>query len=312
VYVDVVDACAPQRPAHFAWKAIGGVAERVLSMTTRIERRTMRTSIRARLTIIIALSSAIAGGNGSPAGAQATTLQSPFLFTTLPPIARSHITAAIDAGYNARAFEPVAGERMESRASVLATLSSLIAVQGQVGGASTLDHRTRLAGQVEMMVTPLRRGGYSLGTDVGLRREYTGTTVALARMVGARTTSHSALAADVLLEHPYSADRDGVDIITTVGATRALMSNVWLGVEAVGSDLEGLWDSEEAEGGATVLVGPTLAVAVSDRWRLVLGGGPVLRATTSRTRVEVPYVQSPLFLGSRTGYVIRTSLRLAW
>ena len=91
----------------------------------------------------------------------------------------------------------------------------------------------------------------------------------------------------LLFEHPYVAGRDAVDIITTVGST-------------------------EADGGATLLVGPTLAIAVSDRCRLVFGGGPVLRATTSRTQAESLEPRSPVLASQRTGYVIRTSLRLGW
>jgi hypothetical protein len=83
-----------------------------------------------------------------------------------------------------------------------------------------------------------------------------------------------------------------------------------VGVEAVGSDLEGFWDSEEAEGGATVLVSSTLAIAVTDRWRLVVGGGPVLRATPDRAAAAVN--ASFAAPGGRTGYVLRTSVRRAW
>ncbi|MEP6493915.1 MAG: hypothetical protein ABJF01_14635 [bacterium] len=260
---------------------------------------------------IIAITAALFVGTSTQLDGQVPTLQSPFLFTALPSSAQTRAVTAVDAGYNARAFEPVAGERLEPRASAFVPLSPRFAVQGQFAAASTLDHHTRVAEQMELMVTPLRRGAFSLGTNVGVRHEYTGTTVLLARMVGARTSEHSALAADVLIEHPYAAGRDAVDVVTTVGAMRAVASGLWLGVEAVGSDLEGLWDSEEAEGGATVLVGPTLALAVSNRWRLVVGGGPVLRATTDRARAGLSGPTSTQ-LPQQSGYVIRTSLRLGW
>jgi len=218
---------------------------------------------------------------------------------------------SLDAGYNARAFEPVAGERFESRASALVSLSQHLAVRADLTGASTLDHRTRLAGQAEAILTPFRRGSFSLSAAAGMRHEYSGTNVGLARVAAARFAGRSALSADLLLEHPYAAGRDAVDVITTVGAMRAVASRVWLGVEAVGSDLEGLVESDEAEGGATILVGPTAAFAVAERWRLVFGGGPVLRVTRSDPRIEPFAAGSPL-VPSRTGYVIRTSVRLAW
>jgi hypothetical protein len=224
-------------------------------------------------------------------GAQQPANPSPFLFTSLVP---SRVVTTLDAGYSARAFEPVAGERLEPRASAVVPLSRLFALRGDFAGASTLDHQTRLAGQVEAMVTPFRGGAMSLGASLGMRHEYTGANVGLARLLGARVTAGSALAADVLVEHAYARGRDPVDVVTTIAAMRALSSTLWLGVEAVGSDLEGLFDPEEAEGGATVVFGPTLAVGASERWRLVLGGGPILRASSSHARAEVPGPTSPL------------------
>jgi len=40
--------------------------------------------------------------------------------------------------------------------------------------------------------------------------------------------------------------------ITSVGWARKLPHGVSLGIEAIGKDLEGFWDSKEAEGGALV------------------------------------------------------------
>ena len=209
---------------------------------------------------------------------------------------------SVDVGYNERAFEPVAGERLEPQASLLLPLSSAVAVLAQVGVASTLDGRTRVAEQGELLITPVRHGALALAGGFGARHEYGGTMVTTARFVGARTTERSALAAGVLLEHPYAAGRDALDLITSLGVSHALTSTLWLGVEAVGSDLEGFWDQAEAEGGATLFVGPTLALSPSDSWRLVVGGGPVLR-TTSSTVAQAE---------QRSGYVIRTSVRLGW
>jgi len=241
--------------------------------------------------------------------AQLSHSGSAFLFASLPSSTQPAAMAALDAGFNERAFEPVAGERWEQRANAFLSLTSFVAVHGQLGFARTPTGATHLAQQYEILATPLARGAFSLGANVGWRREYTGANVGLLRLVGARTTARSSVAADALLEHPYAAGRDGLDVITTVGASRALSSRVWLGVEAVGSDLEGLFDREEAEGGATLLVGPTVAVGLAERWRLVVGGGPVLRVTNNAT--PMPMGVSPL-TQQRSGYVLRTSLRVGW
>jgi hypothetical protein len=253
-------------------------------------------------TLLTAIALLLAAGLRG-AQAQADAVPSPLLLTTMPPAAHARMVTALDLGYNERAFEPVAGERLEPQASVLLPLSSAVAVLAQLGVASTLDGRTRVAEQGELLVTPVRHGALALAGGFGARHEYGGTMVATARLVGARTTERSALAVGVLLEHPYAAGRDALDLITSVGASHALTSALWLGVEAVGSDLEGFWDSGEAEGGATLFVGPTLAFSPSGSWRLVVGGGPVLRTTSS---TAAPSVEQ------RSGIFIRTSVRLGW
>jgi hypothetical protein len=53
-------------------------------------------------------------------------------------------------------------------------------------------------------------------------------------------------------------------------------------LEAVGEDLEGLWDAEEAEGGAKVLIGPSLNMTTkNNRLSFALSGGPVFYASNS-------------------------------
>jgi len=243
-----------------------------------------------------------------PAHAQTTSSASPFLFASLAPAPGGRVVSSFDAGYNERAFEPVAGERFEPRIGLLAPLSPLLAVSAHVGFAEAPDGRGRTAEQGELWVTPVRHDGLSLTGGVGMRHEYGGTTVALVRLAGARATARSAVAADVLLERPHATGRDALDVITTVGFVHAVAPSVWLGVEAVGSDLEGLWEKEEAEGGATVLLGPTLAVSPSARLRLVVGGGPVVRASRS-TALTMAGGDGA---GRATGYVLRTSVRAAW
>jgi hypothetical protein len=250
----------------------------------------------------------VSGMGTGAAAAQTGAAASPFLFASLAPAPGGRVVTSFDAGYNERAFEPVAGERFEPRLGLMAPLSPLLAVAAHVGFADAPDGRGRAAEQGELWVTPVRRGGHSLTGGVGVRHEYGGTTVALARLAGARATARSAVAADVLLERPHAAGRDALDVITTVGFAHAVAPGVWLGVEAVGSDLEGFWEQEEAEGGATLLLGPTLAVSPSARWRLVVGGGPVVRATRSTALAAVGDKGAE----RATGYVLRTSVRAAW
>ena len=97
-------------------------------------------------TLLTAIALLLAAGPGG-VQAQVDAVPSPLLLTTMPPPAHARIVTSLDAGYNERAFEPLAGERLEPQASVLLPLSSAVAVVAQVGVASTLGGRTRMAEQ---------------------------------------------------------------------------------------------------------------------------------------------------------------------
>jgi hypothetical protein len=56
---------------------------------------------------------------------------------------------------------------------------------------------------------------------------------------------------NALFEKPFSTGRDAVDLITTVEVARRLTSAVDAGIELIGEDLEGFWDADEMEDGAT-------------------------------------------------------------
>ena len=103
-------------------------------------------------TLLAAIALVLAAGPGD-ARAQTDAVPSPLLLTTMPPPANARIVTSVDLGYNERAFEPVAGERLEPQASVLVPLSSVVAVLAQLGVASTPDGRTRVAQQGELLIT---------------------------------------------------------------------------------------------------------------------------------------------------------------
>jgi hypothetical protein len=59
------------------------------------------------------------------ARAQTEAVPSPLLLTTMPPTANARIMTAVDLGYNERAFEPVAGERLEPQRICLPDLGAV-------------------------------------------------------------------------------------------------------------------------------------------------------------------------------------------
>ena len=113
---------------------------------------------------------------------------------------------------------------------------------------------------------------------------------------------------NLMLEKPMSGGRDAVDLISTVGAGRRFGPAVTMSVEAVGQDLEGFWDPTEKDGGARLMVGPSLSIAPpTARWQLTVGGGPIVRASQSDFSSGA---DRPLPL--RNGYVLRTAVGFNW
>lgn len=105
----------------------------------------------------------------------------------------------------------------------------------------------------------------------------------LARVMAGRNAETWKLHGNVLLQKPLVAGRDAIDLITSVGWAHNLTRAVSLGVEAIGEDLEGFWEAEEAEGGARLLLGPSVRISPDGRrWQLIATGGPLFHPSDTR------------------------------
>lgn len=242
----------------------------------------------------------------------------PFVYSVVPqagPLAPRAITFA-DLGYGRDLFAALGPERLEQRAGAQLRLGNRTTLLAQIGWAvSDQSVDSRASAQAELLASvtqPAARAVFAIG--VGGMRDYRATGVALARVIAGYRWSHSLLIGNVRLEHPFArsdrADpRDVVDVITTLGYAREMSSAVRLGLEFVGEDLEGLVERDESEGGAKIMVGPSLGLAPRDaRWFLGFTGGPVLRV--SRSTIAGSSSGAARDLG--TGYVLRTTLGFHW
>ena len=110
---------------------------------------------------------------------------------------------------------------------------------------------------------------------------------------------------NALIEKPFATGRDAVDLITTLGWLQGVGHGLRVGVEAVGEDLEGFWEAEEAEGGAKLYAGPTLHwTAPAGRLWLSASGGAIVYATRSPRTSPAP---RPLG-ATGNGFTMRASL----
>lgn len=147
--------------------------------------------------------------------------------------------------------------------------------------------------------------GLRVGAGLGVRNDFTNVN----SMLGRATISYVALkwkaGGNLLFEKAFASDRDAIDIITSIGFHYRFINSLYGGVEAIGEDLEGLWDKEEAEGGAKVMVGPSLNLAPKNsRFSFSLSGGPVIYATQN----QVTNPDAVRELPSQSGLLVRAKV----
>jgi hypothetical protein len=137
----------------------------------------------------------------------------------------------------------------------------------------------------------------------------TGADVLLSRVVAGRDVHSWRLGGHMLFEKPFSAGRDPVDVILTLGVARRLTRLLHVGLEMIGEDLEGFWEVEEAEGGARLLLGPSIRLAApGQRWQFGAAGGPMIQSGASSRQSEA----SRTLPASATAFAVKASLSYAF
>jgi len=228
----------------------------------------MRLSLAISLTLVIA----------APAAAQ----QRPFIFSVVTaPDSKPAVRVDYDLGLGERAFQSGSSNQPEQRVGVQASRGrlTLLARVGIVETGSS--YQSSQSGEALYSVLRPERGP-ALAVGGGVLHEADGVNVLLARVATGHTGERWRLQGNLLFQKPMSEERDAVDLITSVGWTRKVGRSVSFGVEVLGEDLEGFWESEEAEGGARLLAGPSLHIAPADgRWQVVATGGPMFHPADS-------------------------------
>ena len=144
--------------------------------------------------------------------------------------------------------------------------------------------------------------GLRLGGGIGVRRDYSDVKSLLGRFTASFDALRWKIGGNVLLEKAFAQNRDDVDVISSIGFHYRFFGNFYGGVEAAGEDLEGFWDEEEAEGGAKLLVGPSVNMAPKkSRLSFSVSGGPVFYAT----RNQLTNPEAIRTLPSQSGLTLR-------
>jgi hypothetical protein len=137
--------------------------------------------------------------------------------------------------------------------------------------------------QAELLRPMLATTSMSLAVGGGIRQEWDGTHVLIGRVVAGANVAGGRLQGSFVLERADSslARRDAADVVTSVGWSRRIGDRIGFGVEGVGQDLEGFWNPSEAEGGAKLLVGPSVHLrSKGGHWTATATAGPVFRSSS--------------------------------
>jgi len=227
------------------------------------------------------------------------TQPQPFLYTIngLNPAAR-HWSLNYSGGYGQYTVTPLGFDGVNQNMAVKGYLGDRFTLLATMGVGFGSNGNTQTYQQAEVFKdfiggnTPT---GFRFGTSLGVIREFSNDVVLLSRFNAAYESMGWKIGANARIEKAFAADRDEFDLISSFGILRRISGRIFGGIEAVGQDLEGLWETDEAEGGAKVLIGPSLNyVPVGSRLSFSLNAGPILYVTHSTILDESAVRELPL------------------
>ena len=162
--------------------------------------------------------------------------------------------------------------------------------------------------QLEVIRPLLSIGSFSVAAAGGVRQERDGTRLVLGRVLAGANVTGGRMEGSLMLERAASSpvQHDAVDVVTSLGWSRRMNERFSVGVEGLGQDLEGFWNRDEADGGAKLLLGPSVhARSASGTWAASITAGPLLQ-TLSRGAADVA-ASTPTSTGRHLGLFVSAS-----
>nr|WP_067059681.1 hypothetical protein [Mucilaginibacter sp. L294] len=150
--------------------------------------------------------------------------------------------------------------------------------------------------------------GARFGVGLGGNRDFSNVGAIFSRITASYDAPKWRMGGNLRIEKAFADARDGIDLVTSFGYQHHITGPVFAGFEIMGQDLEGFWETDEAEGGAKLLIGPSINVApANSRFSLSLSGGPVFYATHS-TAVASGAIRDIGNSSAQNGYSIRAMI----
>jgi hypothetical protein len=233
----------------------------------------------------------------------------PYLFSASHPTPKyGHLLAEVEVGYGVRAARPFGEDGLEQRTGITFGLSDMVSVFATAG--MLIDRETKFQGglfqgEVRARLLEADSQWVNLSLGAGYIREYLGANVLFGRIVVARDFSRFNISANTVFEKAFVEGRDAIDVITSLGFSYGISENFRPAVEVLGEDLEGFFDPTEAEGGARLLVGPTLHFLAFDKAvQITVGGGAIFYLTQNAPTNVIQ--TKPAY--NKNGFSVRCSL----
>jgi hypothetical protein len=185
-----------------------------------------------------------------------------------------------------------------SRLTLYGTATIGFAHGGNVNSAQQLE-------VVKDLIGGIAPTGFRFGVGLGVSRDWSNVKSAISRITASFDQLNWRLIGNLRFEKAFDNNRDKIDFITSLGFQHHVAGGWYLGLEALGQDLEGFWEEDEAEGGAKLLIGPSInLVPINSNFSFTLAGGPVFYATRSSV-IPSEAIRDITSNASRNGYTVR-------
>ena len=185
-----------------------------------------------------------------------------------------------------------------SRLTLYATAAVGFANRGGVTSAEQVE-------VIRDLIGGKKASGFRLGAGLGISRDWSNTGSAISRITAFFDQTNWQLTGNLRFEKAFDKTRDKLDFISSFGFQHRISNQWYLGFEALGQDLEGFWEKDEAEGGAKLMIGPSInLVPDNSRLSFSFAGGPVFYATRSSV-IPSEAIREIGSVASGNGYTIR-------
>jgi len=214
--------------------------------------------------------------------AQDVAAQLSFTVRVPEPRASSPVTVQISSAVEERGLAIWSGRASDFNVAVAVSRSRWTIRSITSLTSLTLDpQRPSTLQQLEIVRAMYSANSFSVAGGGGIREERDGTRTLIGRVIAGSDVGRGRIQGSLVMERAVTSPRlhrDAIDVVTTLGWSRPVSDRLSLGIESIGQDLEGLWNPAEADGGARLLVGPSLQARSKHRtWTASLTAGPVVQ-----------------------------------